>query len=262
MKNVKLGLFITALTLAIAIPTGGVYAQGRDAKTKSVEHKIECRTAKTQEWGVKFTENHKNKVEFTKKKMACRDEKNQEWAKKYTENHDKKGQCGDAKITLSAEQKDVIQAKKAEIEKMALANKALNTKISEDKVEVKAELARIEAAKLVISAEVQTKIDEVIVPEVVVVPEVEPAVVVTPVVVKPLCVVDPAVEVTPVVDPAVEVTPVVVPVVEPVVEKTYFEKLKARFDTMLVDLTTKNIELTSFSDKILSLLEDLKLIIK
>ena len=260
MKNVKLSLFITALTLAIAIPTG-VYAQGRDAKTNSVEHKIECRTAKTQEWGAKFTENHKNNVKLSEKKVACRDEKNQEWAKKYTENHDKK--CGDAKITLSAEEKAVIQAKKAEIEKMALANKTLQAKISADKEAVKAELSRIEAAKLVIPAEVQAKIDEVIVPEVVVTPVVEPVVVVTPVVdpeVVVVPVVDPEVVVAPVVDPEVVVTPVVVPVVEPVVDKTYFEKLQTKFDTMLVDLTTKNIELTSFSDKILRLLASLKLI--
>lgn len=236
MKNVKLSLFVLALTLAVVIPSGVYASEKEEAKAqnkKSVTQKIASRDEKTKQWDEKFIKNHADNEELSNKKIAKKDEKNKEWAKKYTENHDGKGKYGDAKIELTAEQKAVIQAKKAEVEKMEIANKALEAKISADKELVKAELARIEAAKLVIPSEVQTKIDEVIVPEVF-----------------------PVVEVTPVVEPVVEGTPEVVPVVE----ETYFEKLQAKFEAILVDLTTKNTELTSFSDKILNLLKDLNLI--
>ena len=288
MKNVKLSLFVTALTLAIAIPTG-VYAQGNDVKTKSVEHKIECKTVKTQEWDAKFIKNHVNNKELSDKRIVCRDEKNQEWAKKYTKNHDKKVKCEDVKIKLSAEDKAALQVKKDAIKEVKIANKVLKTTIKTNKEAVKVELKRIKESNLTITPEIQATIDELLLtmknehrckmnincPEEIktdvekleVTPVnavVEPAIEVTPVVepaAEVIPEVAPVVEATPVVEPVVDVTPVIVPVVEPVVEKTYIEKLKARLDNALVAQTAKNTRLTALSTKILSLLTALKLIV-
>ena len=132
MKNVKLSLFVLALTLAIAIPSGVYACEKGEANVQnknSVTQKIASKDAKTKEWDAKFIKNHANNKELSDKRIACRDEKNQEWAKKYTKNHDKKVKCEEVKIKLSAEEKAVIEAKKAEIKKMALANKVLQAKI-------------------------------------------------------------------------------------------------------------------------------------
>ncbi|MBZ9686687.1 hypothetical protein G9F72_010160 [Clostridium estertheticum] len=256
MKNVKLSLFVTALTLAIAVPTG-VYAQGRDAKTNSVEHKIECKTVKTQEWDAKFIENHKNNVKLSDSKVASKDAKNKEWNEKFAKNHENKNKCKDIKekckdikVELTVEQKAALEVKKVAIKKLEVDNKVLQTAINTNKEAIKAELTRIEAAKAVIPADVQAQVDAVITPVLVVTP--------VPVVVTPVPVVEPVVVVTPVVEPVIDGAPVIVPV--PVVEKTYFEKLQARFDNVIVDLTAKNTELTDLSIKILNILNTLKLI--
>lgn len=177
MKNVKLSLFITALTLAIAIPSGA-YAQGNDSKTKSRDNKIECKTVRTQECSEKYMQNSsykkddsKKHVEYKKdeskkrveyKKDECKQNKDykKEDKNKCVKPDIIKKKCIDKKVVISAEDKAALQVKKEAIVKVKVANKVLKTTIKTNKEAIKVELKRIKESNLIITPEVQATIDE------------------------------------------------------------------------------------------------------
>lgn len=277
MKNVKLSLFITALTLAIAIPTG-VYAQGNDGDSDSRSHKNECKSVKMQVSSENYKQNNSYKKDESKKRIDYKKDESKKQID-YKKDNINKNKCVkpdeinntiDEKKVLSTEDKAALQVKKDAIEKVKADNKVLKNSIKTNKTAVKVELKRIKESDLTLTPEVQATLDELLFnmknhaivkahlncPE----KEIEGDAVVTPVV----AVVEPKVEVAPVTDvlqPKVEATTdttVLEPVVE--VEKTYVEKLQARLDNALIAHTTKNTKLTEFSLKIIDLLAALKLI--
>lgn len=299
MKNVKLSLFVTALTLAIAIPSG-VYAQGNDGKDNSKSHKIECKSVKTEARTNDYKENTSYKKDESKKhdekmkeckqnkdmKKECKQKMDMQKDvvnKKMCVKPDCIKMCKDKKIVISAENKAALQAKKDAIKKIKVENKTIKNTIKTNTEAVKVELKRIEESKLAITPETQAKIDEVILamkndhkdkvdlncPVKAIKTDVEKTEV------KPTtAVAEPKVEtektdvaklevntVKTAVQPTVEVNPVntvVKPTVE--VEKTYVEKIQARLDKVIASYTTKNTELKTFSDKILKLLDTLRMI--
>jgi len=314
MKNAKLGLFISALTLALAIPTG-VYAhgnnnQGNYIKSNSTSQKIEYKNVKSQSSTEKFKQYNEYKTDKINNKDLKKDEIKKNLSKKECIK-----KCIDKKIVLSAENKAALKVKIDAIKKVKTDNKAIKDTIKTNKEAVKVELARIEKLNN-LTAEQKAKVAEALLAikdtkadapktdaqeikymssctakeAIAVAPEktdaqklevkpvctvVDPAVAVKPVVattteVKPI--IDPTVEANPVVAPTVEVKPistVVVPA-KPVeqtdaqklaAEETYVKKINSILDKVLEHSTSKNTELTNFSQKIIDLLTALKLIV-
>ena len=262
MKNVKLRLFVSALTIAMAIPTG-VYAQGNVVKEDCKTQNIECSEA-----------NMKTMDKDAKKDCIK------------MHNEEKKAD--------KAEMKAAFEAKKEAINEVKDANKILNTTIYANEEAMNVELERIEESKLTLTPELQATVDEILLimvnddkdtsAEVPVaeVPAVEVPVAEVPVAEVPVAEVPvaevPAVEVPAVEVPAVEVPAVEVPVAEvpavevpavevPVAEvpavavkESHKEKMQARLDNVLLAFTNKNAELTALSTKIIDLIDALKLV--
>ncbi|HEY8889033.1 MAG TPA: hypothetical protein VIM70_02075 [Clostridium sp.] len=248
MKKGKLSLFVVALTLSVGL-SSGVYAaqQNKDSKCvkpTTVAQKIDFKTTKTEQWNAKFVKNHMDNTKLSDSKVASKIAKDKVWAEKYTKNHMSKVESKDIKVTLTAEQKEVIQAQKDKIATVKDANKVLKTAIITNAEAVKVELKRIEDNKLVLDPAVKTEADAVLLA-------------VKDATTKKDCVkpeVTPVTPVVPVVDPTVPVVPAVP------VEKTYFEKLNERLDNAFQKYTVKNTELTTLAARLLTLLNSLTLI--
>ena len=299
MKNVKLRLFVSALTIAMAIPTG-VYAQGNVVKEDCKTQNIEC------------SEANMKTMDKDAKKDCIKMHNEEKKADKAEKQADK------------AEMKEAFEAKKEAINEFKDANKILNTTIYANEEAMNVELERIEESKLTLTPELQATVDEILlimvnddkdtsaevpaeevpvaevpateVPAVEVpvaevpateVPAVEVPATEVPVAEVPV-VEEPAVEVpaeevpvaeVPAVEepttevPVAEVPATEVPVVEepavevPVVEEptaevkeSHKEKMQARLDNVLLAFTNKNTELTALSTKIIDLVDALKLV--
>lgn len=225
MKNAKLSLFVLALTLSVGV-SSGVYACERNkaanvVKPTSVAQKVDFKNAKTQQWDAKFVKNHADKNHKDLKKVH-------------------KNKCGKIKPVISVADKAALKVKIDEIATVKDSNKVLKTTIIQNAKAVKVELKRIENSKLVLDPLVKTESDSVLLA-------------VKDATTKKACV-------KPVVTPIVPVS-VVTPVVPVVpVEKTYFEKLNERLDSVFQQYTEKNTELTTLGTRLLSLLNALTLI--
>jgi len=238
MKTAKLSLFVIALTLSIGV-SSGVYANERNKDTNCVKptavaQKLDFKNEKTQQRDVKFVKNHADKKNFNKRHKDCKNV-----------NKDK---CDKIKPVISVADKAALKVKMDKIATVKDANKVLKTTIVKNAEAVKVELKRIQDSKIVLDPLVKTESDSVLLAvkdattkkacvKPVVTPVVPASVVVAPVV--------------PIVDPTVPVVPV---------EKTYFEKLNERLDSVFEQYTKKNTELTTLATRLLSLLNALTLI--
>ncbi|MBW9151070.1 hypothetical protein [Clostridium estertheticum] len=226
MKHAKLSLFVLALTLSIGV-SSGVYASERNkdancVKPMAVAQKLDFKNEKTQQGDVKSVKNHTYK--------SHKDIKN-----------GNENKCDKIKPVISVEDKAALKVKMDKIEAVKDANKVLKTTIVKNAEAVKVELKRIEDSKIALDPLVKTEADSVLLS-------------IKDVTTKKVCVkpvITAVVPVVPIVDPIVPVVPV---------EKSYFEKLNERLDSVFEQYTKKNTELTTLATRLISLLNALTLI--